>query len=123
MKRSGLFAIVLTLLFCLASRESRGIGEGFEPIIIMIRGDANNDMVVNFSDTHFITDYLFEGGPAPDCMSAADANDDGSLNITDATYIADWLFKGGPMPPAPGPFDCGRDPTEDLGCDGSACEE
>jgi len=46
----------------------------------------------------------------------------GGVNITDGIYILNYLFQGGPAPPAPGPDECGPDPTSrepagDLGCD------
>lgn len=79
------------------------------------RGDANDDGVVNVSDPSFILNWNFSGGPAPTSQDSADANDDGQVTgqTTDANYLSNWLFSGGPAPPAPGPFNCGLDPTPD----------
>jgi hypothetical protein len=79
-----------------------------------IRGDANNDGVVNVSDGQYILNWLFQGGPPPPCnMDAADTNDDGVINGTDANYIFNYLFQGGPPPAAPFPQP-GCDCTEDY---------
>ncbi|MEM7236077.1 MAG: FG-GAP-like repeat-containing protein [Planctomycetota bacterium] len=82
------------------------------------RGDANADGRVDISDSIFVLSYLFLGGEAPPCLSAADADDSGALDLTDGAFINLFLFLGGMTPPAPGPFRCGEDPTRDLGCHG-----
>ncbi|MEM7233974.1 MAG: FG-GAP-like repeat-containing protein, partial [Planctomycetota bacterium] len=81
-----------------------------------LRGDANADGNVDISDSIFVLSYLFLGGSQPPCLSAADADDSGALDLTDGAFINLFLFLGGTTPPAPGPFDCGMDPTNDLGC-------
>ncbi|MBI4583696.1 MAG: hypothetical protein HY717_06710 [Planctomycetes bacterium] len=90
---------------------------------IILRGDANNSGLVSAADANYINNYLFSGGPAPSCMDAADANDDGQVDISDSIYLMEWLYSGGPPPPAPGPFNCGQDPTSDsLTCVNSSCD-
>jgi hypothetical protein len=85
------------------------------------RGDANADGETDLSDAVFVLSYLFNGGPAPDCLDAADSNDSGDAapDLSDPIYLLSFLFLGGPEPPAP--FDeCGSDPTVDgdyLSCD------
>ncbi len=81
-----------------------------------IRGDANGDGEVDFTDVMTSLDYLFRRGPTPACMDAADANDDGGLNLTDPVVTILFLFAGGaPLPPPTG--SPGADPTpDDLGC-------
>ncbi len=79
-----------------------------------IRGDANNDGVVDLSDSVFVLGYLFGSDAAePACADAADANDSGSLDISDSIYLLNFLFNGGPGLPAPGSSAPGRDPTDD----------
>ena len=70
-------------------------------ICIWERGDANLSGSVNLTDIVFLNNYLFSGGPAPQCVDAADADSSGGINISDPIYLANYLFNGGP---APAPF-------------------
>ncbi|MBI4600655.1 MAG: HYR domain-containing protein [Planctomycetes bacterium] len=81
------------------------------PVIVFRRGDANGDDKVDLSDGVATLSYLFLGGPPPACFEAANANDDLELGLADAVFTFNYLFLGGPEPPAPGPRDCGPDPT------------
>ncbi|MEM7165353.1 MAG: hypothetical protein AAF581_07815 [Planctomycetota bacterium] len=87
-----------------------------------IRGDCNDDGVVNLTDAVFSLGVLFAGGgPAP-CLDACDATDDGSHNISDPVRILGFLFSGAQPPPTPSPPACGVDPSADcLGCDDPNC--
>lgn len=81
------------------------------------RGDTNSDGKVDISDGVATLLSLFAGGSPPACEDAADANDSGTIDLSDAIQTFQFLFLGGPPPPRPGPFDCGRDDTDDgLGC-------
>ena len=84
-----------------------------------IRGDSNDDALLDLSDAVVTLGYLFLGqwsGAKPICLDAADANDDGGVDISDPIGLLQHLFVGGKAPPAPFP-DAGLDPTEDgLGC-------
>jgi hypothetical protein len=82
------------------------------------RSDADGNEVVNLSDAVATLDRLFRGAPALPCDDAADSDDSGNLDLTDAVHTLNHLFLGGPAPPAPGPDDCGVDPTAD---DGLSC--
>jgi hypothetical protein len=90
---------------------------------IIGRGDANSDDSVNLSDVTTITNYLYQGGPAPPCMNQADANNDGQVNISDAVYLLNWLYYGGSAPPSPGPYNtiCTADDSPYPGCQTSTC--
>ena len=80
--------------------------------LTFLRGDANEDLLINLGDVISILSYLFASGEAPDCVDALDINDSGGVNIADAINELSYLFSGGP-PPAP-PFpDVGLDPTPD----------
>lgn len=84
------------------------------------RSDANMDKNIDITDAVFTLSHLFLGGETPPCMKAADANGDGKIDITDAVVILGYLFLGGGIEtiPAPGPLECGFDPTpDDLTCD------
>ena len=90
----------------------------YEDIEIFLRGDANNDKVVNVTDAISINSFLFAGGPEPPCMNQADANNDGLVNVSDSTFILSWLYNGGSQPPSPGPFNtvCVADDAPYPGC-------
>ena len=95
-----------------AAEESSGpVGTSFR------RGDANADGFFDIGDAIATLGYLFTGG-ALSCLDAGDSNDDGLVDIGDAINIIDVIFNGESAPAAPGPDNCGIDPTEDsLGCE------
>jgi hypothetical protein len=78
------------------------------------RGDTDNSRTTNITDMIRILNFLFAGGPAPTCQDTADTDDSGGLNITDGIYGLNFLFAGGRPIPAPGPANCGPDPTQDA---------
>ena len=85
------------------------------------RGDINgNGTVEPLIDAIALLEWVFVDGPAPPCSDAADVDDNGSnATLTDVIALVEWGFQNGPPPPAPGPTDCGPDPTDDL----LECEE
>lgn len=83
------------------------------PKLSFLRGDANGSGRIDISDSQYITNWLFSGGPAPACLDSADSNDDGRIDLSDAIYVNSYLFLGGRAPPAPFPT-AGPDPTPDL---------
>jgi len=108
---------ILLLAYHLNSPSARGRVEfGDNPVNDFIRGDSNDDGVLNVSDAVFTLSFLFIGDEQPECLAANDTNDDGAVNITDVIRTLNFLFLGGMnAPPAPFP-DPGADPTRDLGC-------
>jgi hypothetical protein len=86
---------------------------------IFIRGNANDDVSVDLSDTVWILSELFLGGDPTLCKDAADVNDDSVIDISDPISILNFLFLG-TLPEIPPPFDaCGADPEGDG--DGLPC--
>lgn len=81
--------------------------------IAFIRGDCNDDGIVNIADAVWTLNALFQGGPAGPCAEACDANNDGLYDATDATYTLNWRFLDGPPPPAPFPA-CGIEAGADC---------
>ncbi|MEM7262679.1 MAG: LamG-like jellyroll fold domain-containing protein, partial [Planctomycetota bacterium] len=77
------------------------------------RGDPNRSGRVDISDAAYVLGYLFTGGGNGICLDAADVDDTGRVNISDAIGILQYLFQAGAPPVAPGPDDCGIDPTVD----------
>ncbi len=80
--------------------------------VVFIRGDANDDTIVNISDALNALDFLFGATPDGRCRKALDANDDGSVNISDPVYVLSFLFASGERIPPPYP-EAGIDPTPD----------
>jgi len=99
------------------------MGEGEDPEPVFYRGDSDGNGGFDLTDGVFIFNFLFSGGPTPECMDAADSNDSGLLDLSDGVFILNFLFVGGPPPPDPGPpgeAPCGPDPDakpDTLGCD------
>lgn len=79
---------------------------------LFVRGDANDDGLVNVADIVFDLIYLFANGPTPDCEDAADFDDDGLITITDPVFMTYYVFLGGLAPPSPYPA-CGLEPVPD----------
>lgn len=83
--------------------------------ITFVRGDVNDDTVLDISDPVALLSFLFVGGSL-DCQKAGDVNDDGGNDIADSISLLNHIFLGAAAPPAP--MTCGVDPTADgLTCD------
>jgi len=91
--------------------------------IFFRRGDVDRNRVLELTDAVSTLNFLFLGGPPPRCFDAADSDDNGVVELTDAVRSLGFLFLGNPPPPAPGPMECGADPTADAlaECDYDAC--
>lgn len=81
----------------------------FTPVMTLdfVRGDCNDDSLVDISDGVFVLNFLFQGGPAGVCAFACDANRDGMNDSSDAIFILNYRFLEGPPPSEPFP-DCGQ---------------
>jgi PKD repeat protein len=87
----------------------------------LLRGDVDDNGWLEVTDAVRLLGFLFQVLPRPDCFDAADADDNGRLELTDAIRILGHLFQGSAPPPAPGPVECGEDPTDDeLACEASS---
>ena len=63
-----------------------------------LRGDCNDDGVIDIADVVYLINYLFIDGPAPDPLCVGDVNCDGKVDIADVVYLVNYLFIGGPPP-------------------------
>ena len=83
--------------------------------IVFKRGDTDASGVVDISDPIFNLTFQFVGGiDELPCEDSADVDDSGVVDISDPIYNLTFQFVGGiAPPPAPGPTDCGSDPTND----------
>lgn len=67
-----------------------------------IRGDVDDDGMLNVVDVVFLLNYLFvPGSPAPDPLCLADVDKDGDQDSDDALYLISYLFLYGPPPELP----------------------
>ncbi len=100
---------VANILVAGGASSSVGGVEGEIEIVLpteSLRGDCNDDGLVDIADGIFILNALFFGGPLGTCAIACDVNDDGMLDSTDAMYVFLYRFLDGAAPVAPFP-DCG----------------
>lgn len=66
-----------------------------------LRGDTNTSGTRDLSDAIYLLNYLFSGGPAPECGPAANINGQGAKpDLSDAIFLLNYLFSGGTPPPA-----------------------
>ena len=96
------FILIFTLLTCSTILAQSNCSPP-EPDGFFIRGDVNNDGVVNNADVSYLFNYLYQSGPEPCEWSAADVNDDGTVDHSDPVYLNNYLFQGGPAPFDPFP--------------------
>jgi hypothetical protein len=67
----------------------------------VVCGDPNGDKNIDVGDVVYLTNFLYRGGPPPDCEPitiCADSNLDGMIDVGDAVYLVNYLFRGGPPP-------------------------
>jgi hypothetical protein len=81
--------------------------DGFSLIVYTcgaLCGDVDDDGEINVSDAVYLLNYLFKGGPAPQCdpvTSCGDLNLDDVIDTADCVYLLNYLYKGGPPPGNP----------------------
>jgi len=81
-------------------------------LIEFIRGDTNDDAIVDFADGISIYNFLFLGAPGPNCDDQIDVDDDGTTSNADFIAHRDFITLGLPPPPPPYPT-LGEDLTGD----------
>ena len=100
-----------TAIFCLVV-TSVSIASAQDFIRADLDGDGRGGTI---SDARTFGHSVFPVG----CTLAWDANDDGSINLADQTFMLNFISPAAPdtfpLPtiPAPGPTNCGPDPTPD----------
>lgn len=74
--------------------------DAFRAILSIARGDANNTGSISIADILWISNYKFQGGPAPWPDSLlGDVNCTGDVTISDINMLVDHLFvSGDPLP-------------------------
>ncbi len=77
-----------------------------------VRGDSNQDLILDISDAINTLGYLFTSLGKIPCEDAADTNDDGKIDVSDVIQLLEYLFRNDNEIPAPFPK-VGNDPTAD----------
>lgn len=113
------FALALSVGLLLSFPLHGGLSENDQ----FFRGDTDNNGTVIAGDIDYLIDFLYDSGSAPECYGAADVNDDGDIDNADIVVLAQYVYNAVNNIPAPGPTECGEDPTSDpLGCElGPGC--
>ena len=73
----------------------------------------------DIGDPVYLLAFIFSGGDAPACLTAADVNADGAIDIADPVSALGVLFNNAAPPSSPHP-NCGAS-LAPLGCSDSAC--
>ena len=63
-------------------------------ICFALRGDADQNLIVDFRDILYTIDYIFRDGDPPEPMVAGDVNCDGKVDFTDILDLIDYIFRG-----------------------------
>ena len=88
-----------------------------ENTVPFIRGDSNNDGLVDFSDAIYQLESILLGSHELTCLDAGDMNLDNRNDFTDPILLLQWVLLGADPPPYPGPFACDVDRFDsELGC-------
>lgn len=82
------------------------------PAPVFLRGDADANGIVDFTDAINHLKFLFLGEGEILCRDAADSDDSGDDDLTDDIFTLTVLFLGGEVFPDPGDTSCGVDPTD-----------
>ena len=98
--------------------DGDGIPDRCSSPTLFLRGDCNDDGIVNLSDAACVLNWLFDRAPQPGCIAALNMNGDEAVNVADPVFVLNFLFVGGPRLSAPYP-ECGPGTLpadEQLGC-------
>jgi hypothetical protein len=67
--------------------------------VFVMRGDADNNSLINVSDITYDIQFVFADGPAPvPIEEAGDADCSGNVNVSDIVYLIDFVFGTGSAP-------------------------
>jgi hypothetical protein len=66
-----------------------------------LRGDVNQDGVIDPADIVYFINYLFRDGDPPDPLVVGDCNCDEEAGPGDIVFLINYLFRNGPSPDCP----------------------
>lgn len=61
-------------------------------------GDPDQSNQIDITDSVYLINYIFGGGPSPLPFLSGDADNNNQVDITDAVYLINYIFGGGPAP-------------------------
>jgi C1A family cysteine protease len=67
----------------------------------VVCGDANGDGEITPADVVYLINYLFKGGPVPECQpvtACGDVNVDDVVDSADVIHLINYMYKNGPPP-------------------------
>lgn len=68
-------------------------------IAVFLPGDADGSTAISMSDSVYLINWIFAGGPAPaPVLAAGDADGSCQTDINDAVYLINFIFAGGAAP-------------------------
>ncbi len=75
-----------------------GLANAYKAMLSIIRGDVNNDGVIDILDVVLEVDIAFGVGHAVLDDLTGDVNCDGSWDVLDIVWLIDYVDSGGPPP-------------------------
>lgn len=63
-----------------------------------LRGDIDNNGVIDIADLVYFVEYSFNDGPPPPSIDNADVDCSGEIDIGDIIYMVEFMFDDGPAP-------------------------
>jgi len=87
------------------AKDQNGVfSEWSDPLtvdICFLRGDVNDDGIIDIGDVVYLINYLFRNDSAPDPLWTGNVNGDEVVDIGDVVYLINYLFREGDPPGCP----------------------
>jgi hypothetical protein len=91
---------VYNVLFVASDGAAADSGLVIYKILSFLRGDWNNDGVINVTDVVAQVNHTFRGAPPPTPPELGDYNGDATIDILDLVTLINYVFRNGtPLPP------------------------
>jgi len=95
----SLYFITATFTDLTGRIESATTLVSFKCNLDYLKGDYNDDGIINIGDATYLSEFIYENGPEPvGGAGRADANCSGTIDIADVLFIIKYIFEGGTDP-------------------------